>query len=244
MKNIWTLAKRESQTFFDSLTGYMLIIIFLLISGFFTWFYGFLGPDIFMGGQADLRPFFTHSLIALLLFVPAITMRMIAEEKKTGTLEALLTRPVSDGQVVMGKFLACLILIGIALVCTLPYYWIVSLLGPVDHGAVWCGYLGLILLSAAYIGIGLYASSLTSNQVVAFLITLFVGLVFILVFGMVSSYSSGWISSLFASMSMFAHFQSLARGVLDIRDVVYFLSIAVLGLLMAEAQLLKRNVIR
>ena len=243
MNNTWIIARRELRTFFDSLIAYILLASFLLISGFFTWIYGFLASDVFMSNQADMRTFFIHALIAIFLFVPAITMRMIAEERKNGTLETLLTRSVSDWQVVSGKFLAGLLLIIIALAFTLPYYFVIAWLGPVDHGAVWCGYLGLILLSAAYLGIGIYISSLTDNQIVAFLLTLLVGMVFFIGFGMVGGNSGGAVSEVLNYLSMFTHYASFERGVIDLRDTLYFVSIALLGLILAEMQLSKRNII-
>jgi ABC-2 type transport system permease protein len=133
MKASWIIAKRELKSFFDSLVAYILLIVFLGISGFFTWLFG---SDIFFIGQATLQPFFSIAYFTLFFFIPALTMRMIAEEKRSGTLELLLTKPVSDWNVVMGKFLAALILIMIALALTLPYYITVWALGPIDHGAV------------------------------------------------------------------------------------------------------------
>ena len=243
MNNTWIIAKRELRTFFDSLIAYILLAAFLLISGFFTWIYGFLASDVFMSNQADMRTFFIHALIAIFLFVPAITMRMIAEERKNGTLETLLTRSVSDWQVVSGKFLAGLLLIIIALAFTLPYYFVIAWLGPVDHGAVWCGYIGLILLSASYLGIGIFISSITDNQIVAFLITLLVGIVFFIGFGTVGGNNGGVFGETLNYLSMFTHYSSFERGVIDLRDVLYFVSLALLGLILAEMQLSKRNII-
>ena len=176
MNKIWIIAVRELRTFFDSLTAYVLIIAFLGLSGFFTWLFG---SDIFLIGQATLQPFFSVAYWTLFFFTPALTMRMLAEENKTGTIELLLTKAVTDWQVILGKFLACLMLISIALALTLPYYLSVWSLGPIDHGSVWCGYLGLILMSTAYISIGLFTSSITNNQIVAFLLSLFIGAFFL-----------------------------------------------------------------
>src|SRR5512135_1036787 len=178
MTKIWTIAAKELRTFFDSLTAYILIIVFLGLSGFFTWLFG---SDIFFVGQATLQPFFSVAYWTLFFFTPALTMRMIAEENKSGTIELLLTKSVSDWEVIVGKFLACLLLIVIALALTLPYYISVWSMGPVDQGAVWCGYLGLILMSMAYISIGLFASSVSSNQIVAFMLALFIGVFFLII---------------------------------------------------------------
>jgi ABC-2 type transport system permease protein len=240
MKNIWIIAKREFQTFLDSLVAYILLCVFLGLSGFFTWLFG---TDVFFIKQATMQPFFQIAYWTLFFFIPALTMRMIAEEKKTGTLEVLLTRAISDWQIVFGKFLSCLILIGVALLFTLPYYFTIAWLGPIDHGAVWCGYLGLILLSSAYISIGIFASSITNNQIVAFLLSLVIGIFFHWIFDLVSSVAGGTLADLLHFMSTSTHYTSISRGVIDSRDVMYFLSISVLGLILAEAQLAKRNVI-
>ncbi|HTB32527.1 MAG TPA: ABC transporter permease subunit, partial [Bacteroidia bacterium] len=150
------IAKKELRMFFDSLVAYILLIAFLGFSGFFTWFYG---SDIFLTKQASLQSFFQIAYWTLFFFIPALTMRSLAEENKTGTIELLLTKPVTNWQVLWGKFLACLLLIFIALLCTLPYFITVIYLGSgkVDIGVVLCGYMGLLLMSAAYISIGIFA---------------------------------------------------------------------------------------
>ena len=240
MKNIWIIAKREFQTFLDSLVAYILLCVFLGLSGFSTWLFG---TDVFFIKQATMQPFFQIAYWTLFFFIPALTMRMIAEERKSGTLEVLLTRAISDWQVVFGKFLSCLLLIGVALLFTLPYYFTIAWLGPIDHGAVWCGYLGLILLSSTYISIGIFASSITSNQIVAFLLSLVIGIFFHWIFDLVGSVAGGGLAELFDFLSTSTHYTSISRGVIDSRDVIYFLSISALGLILAEAQLARRNVI-
>jgi len=240
MNKIWIIAARELKTFFDSLTAYILLISFLGISGFFTWLFG---SDIFYIGQASLEPFFAVAYWTLFFFTPALTMRMLAEENKTGTIELLLTKSVTDWQVLLGKFLACLMLIGIALALTLPYYFTVWSIGPIDHGAVWCGYLGLLLMSSAYISIGLFASSITSNQIVAFLLSLFIGLFFLIIFSVLSSSFTGFGGELFDYLSLQSHFDSISRGVVDSKDIIYFLSISFFGLILAETALAKRNIV-
>ena len=148
MKEIWIISKRELRSFFDSLIAYILIIVFLGLSGFFTWLFG---SDVFFIGQATLQPFFSIAYWSLFFFIPALTMRMISEERRSGTIELLLTKPVNDWQVVIGKFIAALELITIALLFTLPYYFSIWMIGPIDHGAVWCGYLGMILMKALFL---------------------------------------------------------------------------------------------
>jgi ABC-2 type transport system permease protein len=239
MKPIWIIARRELNYFFDSLMAYIMIVLFLGFSGFFTWLFG---NDIFLVRQASLNAFFGIAYWTLFFFIPALTMRLIAEEKRSGTIELLLTRPVSDMQVVLGKFMATLMLIGIALLLTLPYYFTVAALGKIDHAAVWCGYLGLLLMSSAYISIGMFTSSLTNNQIVGFLLALLIGIFFHMIFGVLSSSFSGFLSSFFGYLDMNTHFESVARGVIDTKDVIYFLSIIFLGVTGTEAVLSKRNI--
>lgn len=240
MKKTWVIAVRELKQFFDSLIAYILIVVFLGLSGFFTWLYG---SDIFFVGQATLQPFFSVAYFTLFFFIPALTMRMIAEENKSGTIELLMTKPVTDWEIVLGKFLACLLLIVIALALTLPYYITVASIGKIDHGAVWCGYLGLVLMSMTYISIGLFASSLTENQIVAFLLSLLIGVFFLIIFNVLASDSSGLIGQILDYLNIQTHFESISRGVVDSKDVIYFLSISALGLILAETMLSKRNIV-
>jgi len=227
--------------FFDSLIAYILLIAFLGFSGFFTWFYG---SDIFLTKQASLQTFFQIAYWTLFFFIPALTMRSLAEENKTGTIELLLTKPVTSFQVILGKYLACFFLICIALLCTLPYFISVLNLsnGKLDIGVVLCGYLGLLIMSKAYISIGIFASSITNNQVVAFLIALFIGIFFHFIFGLLGSGLAGTPGEIINYLSMANHFDSISRGLIDSRDVIYFVSIIFLGLILAEASLTKRNI--
>ena len=238
MHAIWVIAKRELATFFDSLIAYILLVLFLGISGLFTWM---LGSDIFFIGQASLKPFFGVSYWTLFLLIPMLTMRLLAEEKKTGTIELLLTKAVTDRQVVIGKFLSTILLVLIALAATIPYVVTVSNIGKADLGQIFCGYLGLLLMSAMYGSVGLYASSVTTNQIVAILATLFIGLLFHFIFGFLGYYSTGWLGQVFVALSLESHFDSMTRGVLDTRDLIYFLSITVIGIFLAELSLTKRQ---
>ncbi|MBN1300011.1 MAG: ABC transporter permease subunit [Melioribacteraceae bacterium] len=240
MNEILVLAHKELRTFFDSLIAYILITIFLGMSGFFTWLFG---SDIFFIGQATLQPFFSIAYWTLFFFIPALTMRMLSEEKRSGTLELLLTKPLSDWQVVMGKFLACLELIVIALLFTLPYYITVSFIGPIDHGAVISGYFGMLLMSAALISIGLFASSITNNQIVAFLLSLVIGVFFLIIFDVLSNSFTGSFGQFLNYLSLSTHYESVSRGVIDSRNIIYFLSLGYLGLFLAESVLSKRNIV-
>ena len=238
MNKIWIITKRELKSFFNSLMAYVMIVLFLGFSGFFTWLFG---NDIFLVNQASLASFFGIAFWSLFFFIPAVTMGLLADERKSGTIELLVTKPVSDWQIVAGKFLAAFLLICITLALTLPYYFSVAAMGKVDHGAVWMGYLGLLFMSACYISIGLFASSITGNQIVAFLISLFIGIFFHLVFGLIASGMLGFFGGILSYLSISTHYESMARGVIDSKDVIYFLSIIFLGLAGTELALSKRN---
>lgn len=239
MKQIWIIAKRELGSFFDSLMAYIMMAAFLGFTGFFTWIFG---SDIFFIRQASLQVFFSIAYWTLFFFIPAITMRLFAEENRSGTIELLLTRPVTDWQVIIGKFTATLLLIIIALALTVPYYITVSTLGTVDHGSVITGYFGLILISCAYISIGLFASSLSNNQIVAYLVALVIGIFFHIIFDMLASSFSGWIGQVISYLSISEHFGSISRGVIDSRDLIFFLSLTFIGLILTEMNLLRRRI--
>ncbi len=238
MHAVWTITQKELQSYFDSLIAYIVLILFLGFSGFFTWLYG---SDIFFVGQASLQGFFSVAYWTLFFFTPALTMRLLAEEKKSGTIEMLLTKAVTDRQVVWGKFLSAVILVGVALACTAPYVFTLSKIGNIDAGEILCGYAGLALMSASYISIGLYASSQTNNQIVAFLLALSIGLFFHVIFEVLAGSFVGFTSQLFALLSLSNHFDSISRGVVDSRDLVYFGSIIFVGLFLSELSLTKRN---
>lgn len=238
MKKIWTIAMREWQSFFDSLTAYIMLVVFLGFSGFFTWVFG---SDIFFVKQASLSVFFGVSYWTLFFFIPALTMRQFAEENKTGTIELLLTKPVSDWQVISGKFLATLMLIGFALALSLPYYITVAQLGNIDHGATISGYLGLLLISGAYVGIGLFASSLTNNQIVGFLLALAIGILFHFIFSLLAMSTSGLLADVFYQLSISNRFDALSRGVIDSSDLIFFASLIALSVFSTEAVLQKNR---
>lgn len=238
MKTIWILTKKELRSYFDSLIAYVMIILFLGFSGLFTWLYG---ADVFMTGQASLRTFFGIAYWTLFFFIPALTMKSIAEEKKSGTLELLLTKPITDWQLICGKFFANFCVILITLFLTFPYVITLANIGNLDNGAVILGYFGLLLMSASYISIGIFASSISQNQIVAFLIALFIGLFFHIIFGVIATSSVGILGNLFSFLDLNTHFESISRGVLDIKDLIYFLSIMFIGLYLSVISLAKRN---
>lgn len=239
MRQVLIICQKELRSFFDSLIAYILLVLFLGFSGFFTWMYG---SDIFLVGQTTLRGFFSVAYWSLFFFIPALTMRLLAEEKKTGTIELLLTKAVSDRQVVLGKFLGTIALVSIALLFTTPYVITLANIGNLDQGEILCGYFALLLMSGAYTSIGLFTSSITNNQIVAFLTAIFIGLFFHLIFEVLASNFTGWLSTAFTMLSLSSHYDNISRGVLDSRDLIYFASIMIVGLLLAELSLTKRNV--
>lgn len=238
MKQSWIIAKRELSGFFDSLAAYVLMILFLGFTGFFVWI---ANSNVFLQNEASLDLFFQIAYISLFFFVPLLTMGMLAQERKSGTIELLLTKAVSDRQVVWGKFLAVMTLVTIALGLTFIYVISLANLGNLDNGAVICGYLGLFFMSMAYAGIGLFTSSITQNQIVAVLLAWTVGVLFQWVFSSLATSTTGVLADVFYTLSVGNHYSSMARGVIDSRDVVFFISLTFLGLLLAELSLSKRK---
>lgn len=238
MKHIWIICKREMNAFFDSLMGYIMIVVFLGLSGIFTWLMG--GGDIFFVGQASLSSFFNVAFWTLFFFIPAITMRMMAEEERSGTMELLATKPVSHFQIVAGKWLAAWLLVAISLALTLPYYVTVANLGPIDHGATISGYIALLLISGIYTSIGIFASSLTSNQIVAFISTLFIAFFFQLLFGQMASILPDSLANVAQFLSLNQHYQTMSRGVIGLSSLVYLVSLIFIGFLCAAISIKRR----
>lgn len=237
MQNSWVICKREVASFFDSLMAYILLVVFLGLTGFFTWLYG---SDVFFVGQASLGSFFGMAYWTLFFFIPAVTMKSLADEKKSGTYELLATKPISDFEIVFGKWMGAWFLILISLAASLPYYITVANLGPIDHGATFGGYLALVLISGVYISIGIYASSLTNNQIVAFIMSLFVSFFFHLLFDLLSSIAPGDVANVLNYMSLSFHFQTMSRGVIGIENIVYTVSVMALSLILATLSLRRR----
>ncbi len=224
--NITVILKRELGSYFGSPVAYVFIIVFLMLSGFFT----FNISHFFEMGQADLRSFFQWHPWIYLFLVPAVSMRLWAEERRLGTMELLLTLPVTLPQVILGKFLAGWIFLGIALLLTFPLVITTLYLGNPDLGAIFCGYIGSFLMAGAYLSIGIMTSSMTRSQVISFILAVVICLFFILAgFSPVTRAFSGWaplwLTDLVAQLSFLTHFASIERGVLDIRDILYFVSI-------------------
>ena len=211
--------RREFAAYFATPLAYVFIVIFLVFSGIFTFYLG----GFFERGQADLQPFFTFLPWLYLFLVPAVTMRLWAEERKSGTLELLLTMPLRETEVVLGKFLASFGFLALTLAFTVTVPLSIGLLGRPDWGVIAGSYAGVLFLGAAYLAIGLWISSLTESQVVAFIIS--VAMIFLLLAAGVAPQwlgSVGWFAALCEYLSLFSHFQNILRGVLDSRDVVYY----------------------
>lgn len=227
MKNAFTVFKKELRSYFSSPVGYVFIIFYLLVSNAFFFFV----QDFFKQGQDSMRGFFAAMPWIFLFFVPAISMRLWAEEKKMGTVELLLTMPLKEWEVVLGKFLAAFAFLGIALLFTLTVPLSLAYLGKPDFGVIVGSYVGALFLGSAYLAIGLYISSLTENQVVAFIISLAVVFVLLLVgIAPVWLNAVGSLVSFCDYVSLLSHFNNVTRGVIDSRDVVYYASVIVLFL--------------
>ena len=223
---------REIKSFFGSPIGYMVVAIFLILNGLFLWV--FEGDfNILNSGFADLNPFFTLAPWILIFLIPAVTMRSFSDEKKQGTIELLLTKPLTSWQIVNGKFIGAFLLIIIALIPTLVYVFVISNYGSpegsFDLGSTVGSYFGLLFLVASYTSIGLFTSTLSENQIVAFIIAVFLCFLFYFGFEGISTLTASF-SDFVASLGMDFHYKSISRGVIDTRDVLYFLSVTVLFL--------------
>jgi ABC-2 type transport system permease protein len=238
---MYSLFVKEIKSFFNSLTGYIVIIVFLLINSLFMWV--FEGPmNLPDGGYATIDTLFILAPWVFLMLIPAITMRSFAEEKRAGTLELLLTRPLSELQIIGAKYFAAVILILLALLPTLVYYFsIVSLGNPagnIDQGGTWGSYIGLIMLASVYAAIGIFCSSLTDNLVVSFLLAAMLSLFICYGFEQIATlFTMGKAGKIILSLGIIDHYQSMSRGVIDTRDVVYFIAVIVIFLLMTKTRL-------
>ena len=233
MYETWTLTKRELKSFFDGPAAYVVLIVFLVITGWF-----FANP-LFLQNEASLRSMFSIASFVFLFFVPALTMSSFAEERRAGTLELLLTFPVRDWQVILGKLLSVALLLVAAIGMTFVYAITLSLLGDLDLGATLGGYLGLFLLGLTYGSIGICASSLTRNQIVAFILGFGAIFAFFL-FDKVVDFVPGWLGSILQYLSTDYHFENLMRGVIDSRDVLFYLSLSAFAFLLTTYNLAKR----
>lgn len=240
-----SILRKEVNTFFSSLIGYIVIGVFLITMGLFLWVF----PDtnLLDSGFATLDFFFGFAPNIFMFLIPAITMRTFAEEQQTGTIEFLATRPVTDLEIILGKYLASLVLVLFAILPTLLYFWTIHRLGApvgnIDSGAVWGSYFGLFFLGAVFVAIGIFSSSITTNQIVAFVLGVFLCFFFYVGFDFLSNFPGfvGTIDYLIEMLGVDYHYQSISRGVLDTRDFVYFASLIVVFIGLTRLMLERRS---
>ena len=226
MRVVWTIVKRELTSYFSSPVAYVFLVIFLLLTGFFT----FTAGSFFERGEASLAAFFGWHPWVYLVLVPAVGMRLWAEERRSGTLELLLTMPVAPWQAIVAKFVASWVFIGVALALTFPAIITVNILGEPDNGMIIAGYLGSFFLAGSYLAIACMTSAMTRNQVVAFILSVVLCLFLILAgFNPVTDLLTRWanpaVIDTVAAFSVVTHFDNFQRGVIDLRDLVFFLSV-------------------
>ena len=238
----WTptkaIAKREWASYFNSPVAYVFIIIFLALSGFFT----FAVSRFYEANQADLRGFFVWHPWLYLILVPAVGMRLWAEERRSHTIELLCTLPVTLTQAILGKFVAAWLFLILALLLTFPIVLTAQYLGAPDHGVIFTGYIGSAFLAGSYLSVAMFTSALTKNQVISFIVAVVMGLFLILsgfppVTDLLARFAPMWLVDGVASFSFMIHFDTLQRGILDFRDVVYFASVIGFMLLMTHVVL-------
>ena len=226
MKQLSVIFKRELGSYFATPLAYVFIVIFLVLSGVFTFYLG----GFFERNQADLQPFFNFHPWLYLFLVPAIAMRLWAEERKSGSIELLMTLPITRFEAVTGKFLAAWVFAGIALLLTFPMIITVNYLGQPDNGAIITAYLGSWLLAGCFLAIGSCMSALAKNQVIAFILCVSVCLLFVLcgfplVLDAFSNWAPQWLLDALASLSFLTRFDAISKGVIDLRDLFYFISL-------------------
>jgi ABC-2 type transport system permease protein len=240
-----SLFVKEIRSFLSSLIGYVVIGVFLILVGLFMWV--FPGEfNILDAGFANIDTLFIMAPWVFMFLIPAITMRMFSEERRTGTIEMLLTKPLSDLQIIMAKFLAGLCLVIVALLPTLVYYFSVSALGSptgnIDSGAAWGSYFGLLFLASSYITIGIFASSISSNQVVAFLMAVFLCFFLFIGFESIGSFNLfGTLDDVIIKLGINEHYVSMSRGLIDTRDVMYFVVLSSIFVLITRTVLQSRR---
>lgn len=223
MKNSIIIFKRELSSYFATPIAYVFIVIFLVMSGALTFYLG----NFYERGQADLLSFFNFHPWLYLFLVPAISMRLWAEERKSGSIELLMTLPVSIGQSVTGKFLAAWVFIGLALILTFPIWITVNYLGDPDNGVIFAAYIGSFLMAGGFLAIGACISAMTKNQVIAFIMTVVVCFIFLLAGSpLVLNFFKIWVPQsivdAISSLSFLTHYASISKGVIDLRDIIYF----------------------
>jgi len=231
MHNTWILFKRELSSYFYTPIAYVFIVVFLLLSGIFTFYFG----NFFSRGQADLVPFFSFHPWLYAVFIPSITMRLWAEERKMGTIELLFTLPITTWEAICGKFLAAFAFTALALILTFPLWAAVNYLGSPDNGVIFASYIGSLLMASGYLAIGTCISALTKNQVIAFILTSMLCLIvnllgFPFVVNQLTVVLPTPLVQTFSSFSFLTNFETISRGLLDLRSVIYFATLTVFAL--------------
>ncbi len=231
MANTWYIAKRELFGYFGSPLAYVFIVIFVALTGAFAFYIG----ALFERGQADLQSFFIYHPWLYLILVPAIAMRLWADERKSGTIELLMTLPIEAWQAILGKFLAAWATIGLALILTFPMWITVNYLGDPDNGVILASYLGSFLMAGAFLAIGSCISALTKNQVIAFVVSAVICFLFVmsgaeLVLNFFRAWAPEFMVDVIGGLSFLTHFEQLTKGVIDLADLVFFLSFIVFWL--------------
>jgi ABC-2 type transport system permease protein len=228
MRNVLTIFRREFVGYFTTPLAYVFIVIFLVMAGLLTFFVG----NFFGRGQADLQPFFEFHPWLYLVLIPALSMRLWAEERRLGTIELFLTLPIRMTEAVLGKFLAAWCFAGVALALTFPFWLTVNLLGRPDNGVILASYIGSWLLAGALLAVGACISAVTKNQVIAFVVTAAVAFLFTAagspaVLGVLQGWAPQWLIDAVTEVSFVGHFSAITRGVLDLRNIVYFVSVMI-----------------
>lgn len=234
------LLKKEISAFFSSLTGYMVIVVFLVINGLFMWVFPG-DTNVLESGYATLDTFFMMAPWVFLFLIPAVTMRSFAEERKSGTMEFLLTKPLSYTEIVMAKFLGSLVLVLLSLLPCLIFFYSVSVLGNppgnLDKGAIVGAFIGLFLLAAIYVSIGVFASSLTQNQVVAFVIAVIACFILYIGFESLAMLPVFNNNTFILNLGINEHYKSISRGVIDSRDLIYYLGMITIFFLLTKTRI-------
>ena len=242
---MFVLYRKEINGFFSTLTGYIVVGVFLIATSAFMWIFpgNYNIPD---SGYANLDSLFTIAPWLFMFLVPAITMRLFSEEKRIGTIETLLTRPLSDLQIIFAKYLAGLTLVVLSVLPTLVYFYSVYVLGDpvgsIDTGGTWGSYIGLIFLGSVYVAIGIFTSSLTNNQIIAFILAVVIIFIFYLGFGYIADLGLfNPFDDIFLNLSITEHYESMSRGVLDSKDIIYFLAVNAAFIAFTRTVLESRN---
>ncbi len=243
---MFSLLVKEINSFLNSLIGYIVIIVFLLTISLFVWVFPGTEFNIPDAGYASIDPLFIITPWVYMFLVPAVTMRLFSEEKKSGTIEILLTRPLTELQVVMAKYLAGVVLVLFSLVPTLIYFFSVYTLGSpagnIDTGSMWGSYIGLFFLGAGFVSIGVFSSAVSDNQVIAFIIAVFLCFFWYAGFDSISAIlGSGAVANVIYQLGINAHYSSMSRGVIDTRDVIYFISLVSLFIMLTRTILESRK---